>query len=172
MSTGRWSKQMVVLHWVSAAMIVGLVVVGFSMTGLAADDPRKLWVGRLHSMTGAALGLLTLARLLVRRRSPSPGPLPVPELHRKGVGAVHALLYLVVLGLALSGGSMRFGTQWHEFMAGDLPTAPDLSGFAGRQLHELLAFALVALVGVHVTGVLVQELRAGGALRRMVPFLK
>ena len=82
----RWSNASVALHWLAAALIVGLATAGFVMTDLPADSSGRLLISRMHTLGGATLMLLTVARLVVRRRGPAVTPLPVSELHRRSGG--------------------------------------------------------------------------------------
>ena len=168
----RWSTTTMALHWASVALIVGLAVAGFVMTDLPPDSSLRLLLSRLHTVSGLTLMLLTVARVVVRRRGRSPAPLPLPPLHRRGVSAVHALLYAVIFGLGASGFLTGARSTWPGYLRGELATAPALERLASRQVHEALVLVLLALIALHVGGVLVQELRFGGALRRMVPLLR
>jgi|GEM_PF-713688 len=169
----RWSTTTMVLHWASVALIVGLAAAGFVMTDLPPDSSLRLLVSRLHTVSGLTLMLLTVSRVVVRwrGRSHAPLPLPLPPLHRRGVSAVHALLYAVIFALGASGFLTGALSTWPGYLRGELAMAPELERLASRQVHEALVFVLLTLVALHVGGVLVQELRFGGALRRMVPFL-
>lgn len=168
----RWSNASVAIHWLAAALIVGLATAGFVMTDLPADSSGRLLISRLHTLGGATLMLLTIARLLVRRRSPPIAPLPLSDLHRRGVGAIHALLYAVTFAIGLSGFVTGATSAWPDYLRGALAEAPELESLASREAHEVLVFALLGLVALHVGGVVLQQVRRGGIARRMVPFLK
>jgi cytochrome b561 len=167
----HWSRASVALHWLGALFIVGLAAAGFIMTDLPGDSAGRLLVSRLHTLGGATLMLLTVARLVVRRRGPEMKPLPVSELHRRGVGVIHALLYAVVFAIGASGLVTGAGSAWPDYLRGQLAEAPALEALASREAHEVLVFALIGLVLLHVGGVLLQQVRQGGVLRRMMPFL-
>lgn len=168
----RWSNPMVVLHWLGAVMVVGLLAMGTVLAGLPDGDASRLWPGRLHSAGGMLLGGLMLLRLVVRLRGPKPAPLALPALHRRGLGAVHALLYVVVLAMAATGMGLAFSSGWSAFVQGDVATPPALAGLRARDVHAWLRWPLLGLVAAHVVGVLVQQVRKGDSLRRMLPFLR
>lgn len=171
MST-RWSTPMMVLHWVSAAMVLGLVVMGSVLADLPDGDVARLWPGRLHSAAGMIIGAVTLLRLVVRWRSPRPAPLDLPPLHRRGIGAVHALLYAGLLAMTATGMGLAFSSGWSDFVQGTVATPPALAGLFARDLHAWLRWPLLALLAAHVIGVMVHQVRTGDGLRRMVPFLR
>lgn len=172
MKTARWSNTNVALHWLAATLIIGLATAGFVMTDLPADSSSRLLVSRMHTLGGATLMLLTVSRLVVRRRSPAVTPLPVSDLHRRGVGAVHALLYVVTFAIGASGFVTGALSTWPNYLRGQLARAPALEALASRQAHEALVFALLSLVLLHVGGVMLQQVRTGGVLSRMVPFVR
>ena len=165
----RWSSRSVALHWVSAALIAGMGAAGFVMSDLPADSSSRLLLSRSHSLVGVALMAITALRLGVRRRGPTPDPLPLPPLHRRGIDAVHALIYVVIFALGASGLVTAARSAWPGYLRGAIGSAPDLEHVASREVHESLVFALIVLIALHVGGVIVQELRGGGALRRMLP---
>ena len=43
----RWPLALVALHWLTALLIVGLIVVGSTMVDLAAEDPLRRLLGRM-----------------------------------------------------------------------------------------------------------------------------
>jgi cytochrome b561 len=168
----RWSNASITLHWLAAALIVGLATAGFVMADLPSGSSGRLLLSRAHTISGATLMLLTIARLAVRRRGPPIAPLPLSDLHRRGVGAIHALLYAVTFAIGLSGFVTGATSAWPDYLRGALAGAPALESLASRKAHEVLVFALLALVALHVGGVVLQQVRRGQIARRMVPFLK
>lgn len=171
MAAERWSKASQNLHHLSVLMIVGLVAVGVTMTGLDPADPLRRYAGLAHSLGGVALALITLWRVVLRLRRPAPEPLPLPTLHLRGMEAVHWLIYAATFVVALSGKGLGLTSDWPAYLRGALPNAPDLSALLLRQLHEHAVHVLLILIGLHVTGVLVNEVRHGRTLRRMFAWL-
>lgn len=170
----RWSKLVVILHWTSTLLVFGLIAAGVTMTSLDPLDPLRRALGRAHTLSGILLGVLTLGRLVVIRRSPGPAPDVSSELHRKGIAAVHALLYALTLAIIATGlGTvLRMRPEWHGYLEGELPKPPSFEALASRTVHEVLAMVLGTLVFAHVLGVAVQELKKRRTLRRMLPFLR
>lgn len=167
----RWGKWSVALHWASAALIVGLATAGFVMTDQAPDSSLRLLLSRLHTVFGITLMLVTVIRLVTRLLARAPEPLTLTPLHRRFVAFVHASLYAVLFGLGASGAITGALSAWPDYLRGSLERAPELEQLASREVHESLVFVLGALIFLHVAGVAVHEVRVGGALRRMVPWL-
>ena len=167
--TARWSNTSMLLHWAGAAMVVGLVVAGFVMTGLAPDAPGRAWLSRAHTAGGLTLMALTVTRLVVRLRGQTPAPLPLTPWHRLGVTLVHGVLYGSLFGLGASGVLTAVGSTWPGYLRGAVGAAPQLEHLASRQLHEALVFVVLTAVVLHVAGVFIHQYRQGATLRRMVP---
>lgn len=167
----RWSKKLAALHWLSAVLLVGLVVAGLVMVGLPPESPLRPLIGRAHSLSGVTLGLLTLVRLGLRLRGKAPAPIPLAPLHRRGVALIQGLIYLALFGMAATGVATAYRSNWHAYIEGVDPS-PVFDGLLSRQVHGTLVVALVGLAAAHVVGVLVQQARQGGVLRRMLPFLR
>lgn len=168
----RWSNPTAALHWFAALLIIGLATVGFTMTDLPADSSGRLLLSRMHTIGGLTLMLITVARLIVRRRGGPIEPLPIPALHRRGIAVTHTLIYIVTFGLGLSGVITGLLSTWPDYIQGKLAAAPDLESVASREVHEVLVLALIVLIALHVGGAVLQQIRGGGVLRRMMPFLK
>ena len=111
---------------------------------------------------------------MLRPRPPRvPGaPLPLTDLHRRGVAVVHGLIYAVIFGIGASGALTGARSAWPEYLRGELAQAPALGAMASREVHEALVFMLVGLVLLHVAGMALQHVRRGGVLQRIVPFRK
>ena len=167
----RWGTWSVVLHWGSAAIIIGLAAAGFVMTSEAQDSSLRLLLSRLHTAFGITLMVATAVRLVTRLRTRRPEPLPMAPLHRRGVALVHASLYAVLFALGASGALTGARSAWPDYLRGRLGRVPELEQLASREVHGALVFTLGVLVLLHVGGVMVHEVRVGGALRRMVPWL-
>jgi cytochrome b len=144
-----WDAPVRVFHWMLAASFIGAyltaegerwrlvhVTLGYTVAGLVAF--RLLWglVGTRHArfrsfVRRPAAVRRTLAAML--RGSPP---------HSTGHNPVGALAIVGLLGLAVLVSVTGWGT-YHE-----------VGALSSEDLHELLANAMLALVGVHVAGVL------------------
>ena len=165
----RWSTPVVVIHWLSAALIVGLAAAGLVMSHMSPDASARLLLSRLHSVGGVALMALTVARLIARTRAGGPAPLPLDAAHRRLVGVVHALIYATLFGIGASGALTGARSEWPQYLRGELGRAPALEAMTSRAAHEALVFTLLGLVAIHVAGVVIHQARRGGALPRMLP---
>jgi cytochrome b561 len=149
-----WSNTSKAFHWLGAALIFFLLVHGFWMVGL----PRELRFS--HYETHAAVGYLfialTLARLVWRWTHEVPAqPASAAAWEKAAAHAGHWLLYLLMLGSALSGWALAgtfkrpLDSVFGAFRVPPIMQDASLHG-AMEQAHVLLSYALAFLVAVHV----------------------
>ncbi len=82
-----------VLHWVTAVLVLGMIVVGV-IIAQEWGGPWQEGLYNLHKSTGALLIPIIIVRILYRWRNPPP-PLPadIPPLQQFAAHATHYLLY-------------------------------------------------------------------------------
>jgi cytochrome b561 len=161
----------ILLHWLMAALIVAVAVVGLAFDEMSRDI-KPFWLN-LHAVFGLAILLLVAVRLIWRWRRPPP-PHSLPKLAGALSGLAHGALYglmgLVPLfglvGLFARGRGIDF---WLFTLASPLERNRDL-GRAMMNGHAFLAYALLAIAGLHIVAALYHQFVLGdGLLARMIP---
>ena len=61
-STDRYGRVAITIHWISAAMVIGLMIAGQRAADMT-DLEAKASLLRIHAPMGAAILVLTLARI-------------------------------------------------------------------------------------------------------------
>ncbi len=161
------------LHWLMALLIFALLGLGLYMTGLPDGDPKWGWYD-LHKSLGVVVFALLLVRLLWRRMSPPP-PLPATlHPHEQLLAhAGHALIYVAILLLPLTGYLDSAWGGFHLSLFGwfDIPLAfgKDQAKFEITvAVHRWTAYTLMALLGAHIAAALKHHfLDRDDVLRRM-----
>lgn len=152
-SPQAWGRISIALHWLTAALILGLAVVGLIMTELPTS-PLKLQVYALHKSFGLTVLALTALRLLWRLLAGSPHALPGARLQLLAAKAVHVMLYALLFAMPLSGwlynSASGFPLRWFGMPLPRLFTGynPALKQLA-HELHETGFYLLAALLVVH-----------------------
>lgn len=168
----RYSMPAVILHWLTASLIIGNIALGLLTESFPEAQIRSAI--DTHKSLGITILGLVLLRILWRfMRPPPPLPAQYGSIEKRLAHLAHAALYLLMIGIPLSGWMhdsawkaaaeipMRwFGLfQWPRIgwiMQIEPALKERLHALLGT-IHEGLAYALVALVLLHVAAVLKHE---------------
>ena len=173
----RYSLPAIVLHWLLAILIIGTFTLGLVMTDIPGLTPTKLRYFSWHKWAGVTVLALATLRLLWRlRRRPPAYPGSMPAWEGRAAHALHALLYVAMFAVPLSGYfySLAAGVTVVYFGLFPLPTLieadPVLKPVLGA-LHYWLNMGLAALVALHVLAAFKHLLiDRDGIMGRMLPF--
>lgn len=165
MGNAKYNAGARTLHWIIAALILGNLASGL----LDFAIPVHKAIG----MTVLALSVVRLGWRLAWKAPPYPA-----SMSRAEVGAahgVHALLYLFMVGMPLSGwifsSAGKYPLTWFGLI--ELPKLAVTKGSAlvsaGRSFHEIGGWLLLALVAGHIAAALRHHfMLKDGVLRRML----
>lgn len=164
----RYSAPARILHWVSAAIIILLVVVGIYMTGLAEDDPSRRQIYGMHKSFGVLSILLLIARFVWLRLRPAPAlPAVFNAKEQRVTKGIQALLYLLMLLVPFSGYLMSTAAGYPVPFFGlfEMPAligeSKAVAGFA-HEMHEILGWGILAVVALHAAGAIKHRLTDRG----------
>jgi cytochrome b561 len=149
----RYAPVAVVLHWLLAALIVGMLVLGFTMVAIEDDPGAEKWFG-LHQTLGLVVFVLVLARVAWRiRHRPAELPASVPRWEAIASSVVQWLLYTGMLLLPVTGflGSSysRAGITWFGMLVPRWRMADRNTAEALFDVHETIVWCMLALVALH-----------------------
>ena len=178
----RYPRSMRVLHWLRAVVVIGVLGAGFVMVNLLPDElPAKFeLLYPNHKQFGLLALALALAQLVIRRRSRVPElPKALAPWEQRLSAFTHRALYALLIVVPLMGYSMSSTFTQSDgvpfFFFGHLPELlpkNDRWFEVFQLLHRVLAYALLALLLLHVAGALKHRFldRHAGAdvLRRML----
>jgi cytochrome b561 len=168
--TARW------LHWIIAAAVLVIVVLGLWIVYFEPQDEAfKLQLYDLHQSLGITVLLLVLWRIALRlTRAPLPVPRDTPAPVQLAAGLNHFLLYVLLLAQPVLGSlatnARGFQVDWWGVLPIPAPVGKDedLARLLSA-LHWYGGMLLVALVAVHLGIVAYHTLgRRDGLLRRML----
>ena len=173
---GGYTTASRLLHWLTVLLVISTIPAGVTMVqeGLARPLQDTLYI--YHKNVGVLILLVVLARLTVRAVAPPP-PLPrsVPRWQRRAAAASHALLYVLLLTMAVSG-YVRVRAGGFPVEALDALGAPTLvprsEGLesAARSVHAWTRILLFAVIVLHVAAAMHHAaVRRDGVFRRMWP---
>lgn len=128
------------------------------MTGLEDNDPSRPAIYGLHKAFGALVLMLVAARLAVRLSTQTPPNPPIPRWELRLANITHVLIYIMLFSVPLAGvwmsNSWGYGVSFFGLELPRLfPENKEVAPLAG-DVHEWLAFTLIGLVVLHVSGAL------------------
>jgi cytochrome b561 len=159
LSVARYSLTAIVLHWLLELALFGMFGMGLFMTDLPIS-PLRLKLYNWHKWAGVTVLSLSLLRL-IWRLTHQPPALPeglvqsMPRWQRLAHHATHHALYALFFIVPLVGWAYSSAAGFSIVLFGVLPL-PDFvpADKALAELikpwHEISAFAMMALVFVHV----------------------
>ncbi len=181
----KYSSVAILLHWLIAVLLVGNICVGLGFESLGKGLAAFQLI-QLHKSIGLTILVLSCARLGWRLANPPP-PLTAPLWQKRASGAAHALLYVLMFALPLTGWIMVSASALNlpTLYFGLFPVphigpvhalGPALRksvGGAADTAHGALVYAAYALIALHVAAALKHQIfDRDDVLARMVPFLK
>lgn len=175
----RYSNTAVAFHWITVALVLAQVVIGFTFAEFMDKGPARDNLFAWHKTIGATILVLALIRLAYRLKNPPP-PFPTELPRWKRVAAVwnHRAFYFLLIVLPLTGliavsGMSPNGTT--QLIGGiTIPIIPGISkatGMTSGDLHVILVFTTIALLLLHVGAALYQQfVEHDRTAARMPPF--
>jgi cytochrome b561 len=187
-TASKYSPIAMVLHWLIAVLIIINVALGLSANYWLADDQVRPVIDLHKSIGITVLGLVLLRILWRMSHRPPPLPASFPSWERVAAHGAHFLLYLLMIGLPLSGwahDSAWVAAASHPMKLFGLFTWPRIGFLMNLDpavkeslhlhdrlgtLHTWFGYALYALLAMHIGGALKHEwIDRKSVLKRMIP---
>jgi len=153
----RYSRTAIVLHWLLAILLTLTTLIGWRMMWIEHEPGAEQWFD-LHKSIGLVIATLVALRVLWRlTHRPEPLP-PGPQWEARLATITHALLYVLIVALPITGylgaSYTKAGVEWFG-IATPRWTAPDHdTAELFFTAHEVLLWTTVVLVLLHVGGAL------------------
>jgi cytochrome b561 len=164
------------VHWLVAALVVGVVLLGWTIGGVPRNTPQRNLVILLHESVGLTILAAMVFRAWWRWRHPPP-PLP-PSLSRLESGLAHfthLALYTLLIVMPLAGySSVAVAGQavgfFGAFSVPPLLPENDRLSQVMIAIHLAGQYPLYLFVALHVAGALFHGvIRRDGVVERMLP---
>jgi cytochrome b561 len=174
MKPDRYHPASIYLHWIIFALFV-VALASIEYRGeLPRSDPMRDTLRNVHMTAGQLVLVFFVLRAAIRLRFGAPSPLPAPRWQIGAAHLVHALLYLLMIALPVTGVLFNqaggrdisfFGWILPQFIGVDRALRGNI-----KEVHEALGNAVYFIVGLHALAALFHHyLMKDGALRRMLP---
>ncbi len=185
-TTTSWGWPARLIHWVMAAMILGLLGLGFWVSDFETDIARQIQLTFLHKSFGFTVFVLAVLRVVWRlfNRATPELPAGMPAWQRLSANLTHKLLYVLIFALPLTGWLMASSSPLNDegaypvrlpnlvFGLFEMPDPYPVGSKAATEffhtLHLGLALLLCAILIAHVGAALKHHfLDRDDILRRM-----
>jgi len=178
-TTARYNRIQIILHWLIAAILIGMIGLGLFMVELpkeselpAGEESVRAFYFLLHKSMGITVAMLIVLRIVWRLTHKAP-PLPteIPKWQQKAASTVHGLLYLLMLAVPFSGFMQsiysKYSTKFWGLPLPRLAEADPVLRESFSQLHVCLAFTLIALIALHIAAAIKHRLAGNEIADRM-----
>jgi cytochrome b561 len=164
------------LHWIIAAAMFALILVGLWIPTVNAETDRafKDQLYMLHKSTGMVVFALAVWRLVVKLRRPVAPAEGLTPFEAAASRYAHKALYALMIAMPLAGWTSSSALGFPVTVFGALPL-PDLVpknaplGFFLLAVHQWLAWVLIPLLAVHVAAAVYHYVfRGDRVLQRML----
>jgi cytochrome b561 len=161
-SSAGYGLISIAIHWLSAVLILFLFGLGIYMTGLGYYDDWYHKGPALHISLGLIVLLLMLIRIIWRILNPTPVELSAQKLQRGAaklvkLGLYGAIFIVLISGYLITTAEGKPASLFDWIYIPSLTTlGPNQVDLAG-EIHEYLAWGIIALVVLHVAGALLHH---------------
>ena len=171
----RYPRLSRLLHWLTVILVLSTIPAGLIMVQEGLSRPLQNGLFLYHKNIGPVILILVALRIVVRLLKPAP-PLPASLSRPQVVAAeaVHGLLYLTLVVMAVSGiirvqaggFPMEF---WDPFIGGMVAKSEPLANIA-KAVHYYARYVIIALILAHVGAAAMHGLiKRDGVFSRMWP---
>lgn len=172
----RYTKPAMLLHWLTAFLIIAAFFLGLTMTEIHGITPTKLKYYSWHKWLGVTVLLVACVRVLWRKaNTPPPPPAGMPEWQVKAADGAHLLLYFFIFAVPVSGYlySCAAGVPVVYLGLVQLPSLiapnPELKPVL-KSVHYVLTMTMAAVVVLHALAALKHHfIDRDDVLKRMLP---
>lgn len=172
----RYTKTAILLHWLTALLIVSGFMLGVTMVDIPGITPTKLKYFSWHKWIGITVLGLACVRVLWRLTHPAPAyPDTMPAWQQKAAGGLHHLLYVLIFAVPISGYFYSLAAGVPVVYLGIIPLPVLIEPNQEwkpilRLVHFTLNMMLLAGVSLHVLAALKHHfIDRDGVLKRMLP---
>lgn len=147
----RYHPIHVAIHWLMALLVIMMLAIGKTvMPGMDPTDPQKPMMLQSHAYIGMAIGVLLLVRIVMLFVAKRPAPADAGNAALNFIGrATHILLYVLMLGMVVSGLGLFQLASLPAVFNGEEPYPANFFEYPPRAGHGLFSWLLLALVALH-----------------------
>lgn len=172
-SEERFGIVSILLHWLIALLLIGLVTLGLYMTWIPISA-TKLKLYGWHKEFGILALMLVIVRITWRLSNSNPSLAKLPTWEKIAARTVHWLFYVFMFALPISGWLITSAAGlpvsfFGLFLLPNLVAADETLRSLFEEIHEWLGYGLIATFCLHVSAALKHHfINKDDILRRMI----
>lgn len=174
-SITRFGAIAILLHWVIALLMIGLIILGLYMVSLPMNLHKLKYYG-WHKEFGVLVLMLATVRLAWRFSNTTPLlPPQMPKWEQFAAHSMHYVFYGFMFALPITGWMLSSAAGFPVsffglFVLPDLISTNENSRHLLTEIHKWLAYGLIAAICGHVGAALQHHfINKDDILRRMLP---
>ena len=149
-----------IFHWLSAAVLVAQIPLGFYLVDLDFSENR-VFIENIHVTIGLGIFYLTILRLIYKLFNPTPALGNSVFIGQRVIAKLnHILLYLSILVITISGALKKlFNGEILDLFIFDLEITDnfDLAELF-YEIHIFGNYTLIALILLHISAVIIHKI--------------
>ncbi|MDF1763789.1 MAG: cytochrome b/b6 domain-containing protein, partial [Oleibacter sp.] len=141
----KYNKLQIIMHWLSAGLILIMLFMGLLVLPNLPDGGFMAFAVQMHMLTGLFIFLLTLFRIVIKKKMQQPPYASTGNalLDKLGVVTHYALnivtLLVVLAGIGFGLSAGMWDVLWGNYSAMPTEQGGSVAGFF-HETHEILAF--------------------------------
>jgi len=153
----KYTKSFALIHWIHAILIALVLVGGLVNLPDLPKSGSELEPFKMHMIMGILVFIVLIIRVILLKKQPELEPLDVNKTREFFINLNHRLIYIFIALTAISGMATAKSANIEQVVIfGKDPSV--YSGAEGitaifAQIHSISAYTLLALIIMHVLGV-------------------
>ena len=149
----KFSQGTIIIHWLTALLILSLFPMGKYMYGLELLEKTTLL--KIHAIFGIIVLILTIIRSVFFFTKKRPADLKTgSKLNDKIAIWIHNIFYFLLFGIGFSGLAVMVTGGYVDFLkTGDASLVLNKEDIGPMAAHGLMSFIMMVLLLLHVLGV-------------------
>lgn len=150
----KYNKGTIVIHWITAILIIILFPLGKYMSGI--EPVEKMGLLKVHIIFGIIVFVLTLIRSLLFFKKERPADLKTgSKFNNRLIVWIHNLFYILLFVISISGiGTLVTGGYMEAIQSNNFSLILSSSEISPLKPHGLFATIMILLLVMHVFGVI------------------